>query len=592
MIRSPGRLALPALLSLVLAAGCGRDAAAPGGSGGPALLAVRPLIQASAAYTRSGLSVDQIRVRVLHPDETTALDTLIAFPATQSRLQIQLAVPLKTSPETLSLQLTLLGAGQPLFAGSGTAALRAGGSGPQPAQISLFYVGPGGGAARVVLAPRDVFLATGDSVPFSVSGVDSSGSALAGVYVRWSSGNPAVVSVDANGVERAGGPRGLAMVHATALSGAADSVAVTVGPLGQAAILFAGDSAGIPRGVYRVNPDATALARVAEGGATQNSWPRWAPTFTRLAFGAPNANTNLIAVASYNGLSRADVANDVLAAYPAFSPNGRHFAFRCGASATLRDLCEVDDVTGPITGLAGRGNSGARRVLSSLVPSRPAGSGGWAWDPMSGDTVVFSADTIVGNSTYSGLYFVRYDGTGLRPIANVANNMLTWQADVAAPIQPLRVENVAWTPDGSTLVFSAQVDTLTGRALFSMRRDGTGLTELTTPGAGTDDGLPVISPDGRTVLFFRAAIFGGRVTAGDWFRLDLGSRTLTQATNEGSNFVNVPSLAWLGADWSPDGSQAVITGTRNGATAVYVIRATTTAATYATDGRLVSPGGP
>jgi Tol biopolymer transport system component len=61
-----------------------------------------------------------------------------------------------------------------------------------------------------------------------------------------------------------------------------------------------------------------------------------------------------------------------------------------------------------------------------------------------------------------------------------------------------------WSPDGRRIVFQALSN------VWAVRRDGTGLTQLTFDTDATPDFGPSYSPDGRTIIFYRLTADGQR----------------------------------------------------------------------------------
>ena len=100
--------------------------------------------------------------------------------------------------------------------------------------------------------------------------------------------------------------------------------------------------------------------------------------------------------------------------------------------------------------------------------------------------------------------------------------------------------SVAWTPDGTTLVYSMQ-----GR-LWRQRADSTVAEQLTDDGGS--DYQPDCSPDGRSVAFVR---YDGRSM--ELMRLDLASRAVRALTTAGA--INVEPR------WSPDGQRLAFVST-------------------------------
>jgi dipeptidyl aminopeptidase/acylaminoacyl peptidase len=188
------------------------------------------------------------------------------------------------------------------------------------------------------------------------------------------------------------------------------------------------------------------------------------------------------------------------------------------------------------------------------------------------------------------LAFVREDvTTGASQIFTSLFNGTDVQA-LSAPVLdvgggPITIlDRMDWSPDGIRLAFVGQ-DGQTNQALFLINRDGTGLTQLTTPGANSSDRGPVFSPDGQTVLFLRDS--GCSL---DIWRIDISGANETRISDEQICDFNSGDL---GYDWSPDGTQIVFNGFEQGFTGnllVWVMPATTTAATYFADRRIAGRG--
>jgi dipeptidyl aminopeptidase/acylaminoacyl peptidase len=103
--------------------------------------------------------------------------------------------------------------------------------------------------------------------------------------------------------------------------------------------------------------------------------------------------------------------------------------------------------------------------------------------------------------------------------------------------------NIAWSPDGHRLAFDGPATSLgTGRALYIMNADGTGLNQV-----GRGDRLrynPAWSPDGMKLAFVQD---NGPQGSGDIFTITTGGGSLTRLTT---------ASAWDGSpDWSPDGTR-------------------------------------
>src|SRR5947208_13959174 len=143
--------ALPALLAT-----CRYDSAGPR-HGGPAFLAVQPVVGPGVDLAAFGLTADTIRVVVTrNPADTLRVLTVFFDP---DSLQIRLAadVTLRAVVETLTVHLELRGGGFALFSGTEPVEVRAGRPGA-PQQIPVTYTGPGSSVAALTLPPVDSVL--------------------------------------------------------------------------------------------------------------------------------------------------------------------------------------------------------------------------------------------------------------------------------------------------------------------------------------------------------------------------------------------------------------------------------------------------
>jgi Tol biopolymer transport system component len=101
-----------------------------------------------------------------------------------------------------------------------------------------------------------------------------------------------------------------------------------------------------------------------------------------------------------------------------------------------------------------------------------------------------------------------------------------------------------WSPDSSRIAF-------TSKDLWTIRPDGTDLTQLTDLSEGEFAFDPSWSPDGSSILFTvggwetDAAGIGGAQRAGALYTVGTDGSNLTRITND--------DRFWWGADWSPDG---------------------------------------
>jgi Tol biopolymer transport system component len=110
--------------------------------------------------------------------------------------------------------------------------------------------------------------------------------------------------------------------------------------------------------------------------------------------------------------------------------------------------------------------------------------------------------TTVGRNPYmpawseDGTKIAYVAGSGLRTMDpdGSANTLI-----VADDISHTSLERPNWSPDGSQLVFDAFVNPDVGFRLFVVNDDGTGLTQLDSP--GPDEYYPEWSPDGTRIAY-------------------------------------------------------------------------------------------
>jgi hypothetical protein len=342
----------------------------------------------------------------------------------------------------------------------------------------------------------------------------------------------------------------------------------TAGPPPQ--ILFASDSGGaLSVGIYTTDgtgPNATRVLDLSSLGY-ERQFPRWSPDRKRIAYSSGTfGNPNALFVMTASGDTNTVVVNDTSTFYPKWSPDGTHLGFICGDGVSQIDICAIGDVTGPIGSIPANNYI----VISDNAPAAwQDGSTAAAWDPLNSDRVVFARDSSDGvNAPTSRFFTGSYTGATVQPlhtsILDVGNG-------------PLQIfGTMDWSADGTMLAFAARDPQQTER-IYVMNSDGTGLRQLTFL-SGYDDG-PLFSPDGSEVLFgrdencsYNGWIVGINNTDGSLER---------QITDD--NICDF-DLDLLTGDWSPDGSEIVLTGfdQTTGWTHIYVVPRTVTAATYKT----------
>jgi len=326
-----------------------------------------------------------------------------------------------------------------------------------------------------------------------------------------------------------------------------------------AEVLFAGDSAGgLATGVFTADPGGANVAHLDTTTSLGRNFinPRWSPSRSRLAFTFGESfpvTPNELIIKSAAGDELAKAVTDTSAFFPRWSPDGVHMAYVCGNSPYgFSDLCVIPNVTGAISTLGNIGNApgagGTRVVVSDNTPADWAdGPGFFAWDPLDPDRILFARDSSDGvNPGVSTFFTAQFDGTNVQRLA--PNLILTRPSDGA---QLLAVGSMDWWSDGSqNLIAFAGVDPQGDSDIYIINGDGTGLRQLTS-GVGYDD-TPIIRPDGVDVLFGRdlSCSYDGWLIGAD------GSNERQFTDHAICDF----NYEYFGADWSPDGSEIVLTG--------------------------------
>ena len=159
-------------------------------------------------------------------------------------------------------------------------------------------------------------------------------------------------------------------------------------------------------------------------------------------------------------------------------------------------------------------------------------------------------------------------------------------------------ENLAWTPDGSKIVFLREV--YVGKSLdtepsfFRMNADGSDEARLRTPMThrSTGIGLDVDwSPDGSKIAFVRDMLVSTNLARATIFLMNADGSDQTQLCPETKRWEDSP-------DWSPDGSKIAFVRTDDGGSQIYTVNADGTGLTqltrdpaYTTDSPEWSPDG-
>jgi Tol biopolymer transport system component len=176
-------------------------------------------------------------------------------------------------------------------------------------------------------------------------------------------------------------------------------------------------------------------------------------------------------------LATALVISATAGARPAAGPKADHIAYMSMWDGQA-DIYAMDTM-----GFA-QANLTHDKTVGQRVDTEPA------WSP-DGQWVAFQRSFLAksAGSMGSRLYLVKADGSGL--------HALTFSPSVAAADR-----HPAWSPDGSTIVFSSN---RTGHfELYMVKTTGAGLVQLTFTKQGVDNLEPAWAPDGTSIAFVRS----------------------------------------------------------------------------------------
>jgi dipeptidyl aminopeptidase/acylaminoacyl peptidase len=193
--------------------------------------------------------------------------------------------------------------------------------------------------------------------------------------------------------------------------------------------------------IFTMRPDGSELTQLTANGV-QNSEPAWSPDGRRIAFRSErDGNPNIYVMNADGSDQRALTNGPGTESGPSWSPDGARILY-----------------TGVVSGRAdvfimNADGSGQRQLTQSSAHSRTA-----LWSP-DGKFIAFSTNRD-GNDE---VYVMAADGTAPRNVSN----------------HPSLDVPVAWSVDGTELLVASNRDR-TGRDLYRMKLDGSGVTRVTT----------------------------------------------------------------------------------------------------------------
>jgi tricorn protease-like protein len=216
---------------------------------------------------------------------------------------------------------------------------------------------------------------------------------------------------------------------------------------------------------------------------SEHSSPALSPDGTRLAFVGPHENQLSLIVMSLDEMIPEPLIGGVSGGVgePTWSPDGKKIAFMAGDPRDVRHLMMIS------------ASGGATKELLAGNDEDPTLGGSPAWSP-DGKYIVIAADRRQGKGTT--LWLVDAGSGVLTPLTR------------STPDRNFTEDRwPSWSPDGKSIVFASNrsapgADRSKQYQIYSIRRDGSGLTRLTDdPKSATQ---PSYSPDGMRIYFVSA----------------------------------------------------------------------------------------
>jgi Tol biopolymer transport system component len=306
--------------------------------------------------------------------------------------------------------------------------------------------------ASVTVAPAAATVLVTDTTRLNATVKDAGGHVLTDRVVTWTSDNPAIATVDANGLVTGVGV-GTAAVTATS-EVMSDTASIGV----QLAVFAFTSNRDGDYEVYLMNADGSAVAALTNNAASDYVGG-WSPDGQKIVFQSDRDGNSEIYVMNADGSAPTRLTNNPsFEFHPMWSPDGQKIAFASNRDGNYEIYVMNAD-----------GTAQTRLTNSPSVDQYAA------WSP-DGQKIAF-ASTRDGNYE---IYVMNADGTAQTRLTN----------NTSSEIAP------TWSPDGQKMAFCQDPGSNPDPGIYVMNADGSAQIRLTNDGYE-----PAWSPDGQKIAF-------------------------------------------------------------------------------------------
>jgi Tol biopolymer transport system component len=262
-----------------------------------------------------------------------------------------------------------------------------------------------------------------------------------------------------------------------------------------------GDRGGHPtRGsIYTIGVDGKGERRVTHAPAgVSDEQPDWSPDGSRIVFTREfddkpyevwsvrpdGSDLRQIDPGCPPGIPSSQICEEI---GPAWSPNGKRIAFgnAFGKLKTVRGEEWIEVLAIAVMDADGSN----RRQLTQLRRPTSSEDHDPVWSPDGARIAFMRWNSTASPPNGKAIFVVDADGSGLRRVT-------PWELDAG--------DHPDWSPDGRRILFRSPSSKIFGSNIYTIRPDGTGLTQLTRFGGNVEVLSSSYSSDGKWIVFSRS----------------------------------------------------------------------------------------